>query len=198
MNPYAHRSAIYPSLFGPLNWGVVQVSGFETSEVVPDRATIQSVNVVPFIGDRCVVVEVAGGRLTLPGGTRELGESLLKTAQRKLVEEAGATITSLLPLGFWTCHSANAEPWRPFFTHPDYIRLILAGEVELTNRLANPDGGEQIARVSVLDVAEAATLFEATGQPELADLYNLAGQIRRVNSLDAVTHSAFDAAMAAK
>jgi hypothetical protein len=50
---------------------VVRVSGFEASDTVPDRSLIQDVNVVPFIDDRCVLVDVDDGRLTLSGGTRE-------------------------------------------------------------------------------------------------------------------------------
>lgn len=176
----------------------MSVTGFESSETVPDRAMIQSVNVVPFIGDRCVMLEEEGGRLPLPGGTREPGESLIETARRELMEEAGATVTLLQPLGYWTCHSESSRPWRSYLAHPDYYRLALIGDVELTHPPSNPDDGEQIAHVFVLDVPDAIGRFIRAGQPELADLYALAADVRATRRLDAAARAAFDAAITAK
>ena len=76
MNDDEAFAATYPALFSPLDRGVVRVAGFTRTATVPDRSLIQSINVVAFVDDRCVVVEVANGSLTLPGGTREPGESL--------------------------------------------------------------------------------------------------------------------------
>lgn len=187
----------YPALFGPLRWGVVSVASFTSSATVPDRTMIQSVNVVPFIGGQCVVVEVADGQLTLPGGTQEPGETLLQTARRELMEEAGAELVSVGPLGYWNCHSERNEPWRPFLPHPDYVRLVLMGDVELTQLPTNPEDGEQIAHVMLLDLQLAVERFTRAGQPELADLYALAADLRSTRRLDNATLTAFDAAITA-
>jgi len=187
----------YPALFGPVRWGAVRVSGFTASVTVPDRSLIQSVNVVPFIGDRCVVVEETGGRLTLPGGTREWGESLLETARREAMEEAGAEIDAVAPLGYWTCHSERAEPWRVHLAHPDYLRLVVLADVRLVHPPTNPADGEQIAHVFVLDVPEAIGRFARAGQAELADLYAFAATARATRPLDDAGQAAFDAAMSA-
>ncbi len=165
------------------------------SDTVPDRSLIQSVNVVPFIGDRCVIVEVDDGRLTLPGGTRERGESLLETARREAMEEAGAALDAIAPLGFWTCHSERAEPWRPNLPHPDYVRLVLIADVRLVQPPTNPADGERIAHVSVVEVPTAAERFHRAAQPELADLYCCAASVRATHQLGHAARQAFDAAL---
>ncbi len=190
-------SLAYPALFAPVRWGVVRVSGFVVTATIPDKAMIQSVNIVPFIGNRCVVVEEEDGRLTLPGGTRESDESLLATVQREAVEEAGAELDSIAPLGYWTCHSERSTPWRVHLAHPDYLRLVLIADVRLIQPPTNPVDGEQIARVSVLEVGEAVSRFTAVGQAELADLYAIAADLRTTRKLDHSTRAAFDAAMTA-
>jgi len=159
---------------------------------------IQSVNVVPFVGEQCVIVEEADGRLTLPGGTRDPDESLMETARRELIEEAGARIESAGPLGYWSCRSERAEPWRTWLPHPNYLRLVLIADVTLLQPPTNPEGGEQIAHVTLVEAHVAITRFTRAGQPELADLYALAADVRATRRLDAATRSAFDAAIAAK
>ncbi len=188
----------YPALFGPLDWGVVHVAGFTHTTAIPDRSLIQSVNVVPFVGDRCIVVEVDNGSLTLPGGTREAGEWLLETAGRELMEEVGAEILGARPLGYWTCHSRRTEPWRAHLPHPNYLRLVIVADVRLVGSPTNPQDGEQISRVDLMALSDTVARFRRAGQPELADLYALAARVRKRTHLDQESQVAFDEAMSAR
>lgn len=187
----------YPALFGPLDWGIVHVAGFTQTATVPDRSLIQSVNVVPFVADRCVVIQAVDGSLMLPGGTRVPGESLLDTARRELMEEAGGEIDAARPFGYWFCHSRRTEPWRAYLPHPDYLRLVVVAEARLVRLPTNPEVGERIARVDLVAVPEAVNRFAESNQPELADLYALAAQLRKRSRPAQESQAAFDAAMSA-
>ncbi len=181
-----------------MDWGVVHVAGFTQTATVPDRSLIQSVNIVPFVGERCVVIEVADGSLTLPGGTREPGESLLETARRELLEEAGGEIDLAQPLGYWACRSGRPEPWRAHLPHPDYLRLIVIAEVRLIGPPSNPQDGERIAQVDVMTLPDTVARFRRAGQPELADVYALASAVREAHRMSHASRAAFDEAMSAR
>lgn len=177
--------AQFPALFTPLRWGNIVLTGFHLGNTWPDVSATQSVNVVPFVGEDVLVIRDERGHLHLPGGTRELGETLEETGRRELREEAGATFETCHPFAWWTCHSYDAQPWRPFFQHPDFIRAVAWADVEQIGSPTNPEDAEQIADVLRVSVDEATALFRTGGRPELADCYQLAALVRHR------THSIF-------
>jgi 8-oxo-dGTP diphosphatase len=164
-------------LFEDINWGTVSAR-FERLETPPPDALISNVSVVPFISDRVVLIRLENGIYETPGGTREAGESYWQTAQRELIEEAGARLLDYTPFGAWRCHSTSPTPYKPHLPHPDFYRIAGYGTVELFTTSTNPPDGETVAAVEVVTLQEATERFIASRRPDLADLYRLAAHIR--------------------
>ncbi|MEO8393595.1 MAG: NUDIX domain-containing protein [Chloroflexota bacterium] len=165
------------ALFEDIHWGPVSAH-FERRTELPPDALISNVTVVPFMGDRVVIIRLADGRYEVPGGTREPDEAYVDTARRELIEEAGARLLNYTPFGAWRCTSSAEKPYRPHLPHPHFYRVAGYGEVELVSQPTNPPDGEQVVAVEVLTVTEAAAVFVASGRPDLADLVRLAAQLR--------------------
>lgn len=168
----------YPALFTPRHWGNIDLTGFHYVPSWPPLETVQSVNVVPFVGEDCLLIVDDRGGFQLPGGTREEGETLEETGQRELLEEVGVGFDQCHPFGWLDCHSHDDRPWRPFLTHPDFTRAIAWADVTRIGPPTNPDGAEQIAEVRPLSIEDAAAALRRGGRPELADIYRLAGFVR--------------------
>ncbi|MGC4105487.1 MAG: NUDIX domain-containing protein [Thermomicrobiales bacterium] len=174
----AELRAQYPALFVPRRWGNIDLTGFHFIASWPLLETVQSVNVVPFVGAECLLITDDRGNFQLPGGTREDGESLEETGRRELLEEVGVTFTTCHPFGWLDCHSHDARPWRPFLMHPDFTRALAWADVERVGLPTNPEGAEQIEEVRAATMAEAISALRHGGRPELADIYRLAAFMR--------------------
>jgi 8-oxo-dGTP diphosphatase len=60
--------AYYPSLSKRNIWENID-SNFEISDTIPPKISlISNVNIVPFIGDRCVIIQLQNGDWEIPGG----------------------------------------------------------------------------------------------------------------------------------
>ena len=168
----------YPDLFAEATWGAIRFQ-FEVLNAPPEERLISNVNILPFIGDSCVVIKLDSGEWEVPGGTKEPGEMHLDAAKRELMEEAGAQLLSFRTFGAWRCRSSDPVPWKPHLPHPDFYRLVGYADVELVGKPLNPEGGEQVTQVEVLSVDEAAERFLSCWRADLAELYRLAAAIRR-------------------
>lgn len=168
----------FPELFTVVHWGEVSAV-FELAASMPPAQLIANVNCVPFVGDHAVLVRLAGGQPELPGGTLEPGENVRTALSRELREEAGARLLSFTLIGFWRCHSRAGAPYRSHLPHPDFIRIVGYGDVDIVSAPLNPTGGEQVDAVDVLSVAQVANVFRRWNRPDLAALYQLASILRR-------------------
>ncbi len=168
----------YPALFRADRWGDIQYQ-FELRDDPPPAHLISNVNLVPFVGEHCLIIHLRTCEWEIPGGTVEPGENYLDTIRRELLEEAGARLKTFEVFGAWHHHSSAPNPYRPHLPHPESFRVVGFGEVELIGSPQNPAGGEQVASVECVTVEEAGQRFSAIGRPELAELYRLAAAVRK-------------------
>jgi 8-oxo-dGTP diphosphatase len=108
------------------------------------------------------------------GGTVEPKEFYLDTIKRELIEETGGRLIEFTPFGYWNCFSSQAAPYRPHISHPNYIRLIGYGEIEIFDIPTIGDGQELISNVKIIPIKSAISRFIKNNKPEIADLYRLA------------------------
>lgn len=168
----------YPELFQQYNWGNVR-SEFDVFEHIPPESLISNVNIVPFIGEKCVTIQLDNGNWEIPGGTKELGEDYMTTLKRELLEEAGARLMSAYEaFGAWKFVSSAKEPYRPHLPHPIYFRLVGFGDIQLVADPMIPEDGEKVIAVEAMTVFQAKEKFIATGRRDLAELYDLASCLR--------------------
>lgn len=163
--------------FGPVTFR------FELSVTPPPDELVSNVHLVPFVGDRCVLIEVDWGAAdfspwAMPGGTLEPGETWREAAHRELMEEAGARVLSITPFAALRGHTTEATPWRAHLPHPDFFWILGWAEVELVAAPLNPEDGERVVDVRCTTVDDAARLFASCDELSTADLYRLAAFLR--------------------
>lgn len=168
----------YPDLARGARWGNTGLTGFRLLTGRPDASLLQSVNMVPFVGDRAIVIALACGHVMLPGGTIEAGERPLETIVREMREETGYRIRTCIPFAALECISYDASPWRTHLPHPHFERLVCFGDVEPDGAPTNPTEAEQIEHIEELTVPDAVSFLGQANRPELADIYRLAADIR--------------------
>ena len=171
----------FPNLFGSTSWETVTCT-FECLNETPSLNLISNVNLVPFKGDRWLILRLHTGEWEVPGGTLEPGESYSDAISRELIEEAGACLKTFEPFGAWHCFSTATKPYRPHLPHPEFYRLVGYGAVEITGNPKNPEGGEQVASVDFVPIEEAVQRFRDINRFELAELYQLAAKIREIKN----------------
>jgi len=121
----------------------------------PPDALVSNVRVIGLRRGRIVLCSNDLGWRFLPGGTREPGERVQDTAERELLEEAGAVLRGpMTTVGAFKVHNA-AAPYRPHLPHPDSYWLYVTAEVEIRQPPTNPASGEHVTDVLELPPGEA-------------------------------------------
>ncbi|MBJ6360605.1 NUDIX hydrolase [Paenibacillus sp. MAHUQ-46] len=159
-----------------VNWGPVQADF--TREYDLNSGKVSNISMVPFVEEQCVMFQLESGSWELPGGTLEPGEHFMQGLRREIAEELGAELKSYYVIGQFSCRSLADKPYRPHIPHPEFVRLVGYGDVELLGPPLNPPDGEQVAAVVLMDIEEAVSCFEEQGRDDLAGLYWLAHSIR--------------------
>lgn len=166
--------------FPTLSKGIVMgyVENCFSLEYEVDESLVSNISIIPTVGDQYVVMKLDNGKWELAGGTLEPKEHHMHALVREVREELGAELVSFTLFGCFKCHSTAVEPYRPHIPHPDFIRLIGYGEVNLVGSPLNPPDGEQVIAVEIVDIDEAVRRFEDIGRPDIAELYKMAHDLK--------------------
>lgn len=178
--PEDEPAKMYPHLFQEViwPWGPTRARFLLLEDPPPDEQ-ISNVNLVPRIGELWVMLQLVDGSWEIPGGTREPGEGYLDTIKRELLEEAGAVLHSYQLLGAWKCTSLADQPYRSHLPHPEYYRLVMAGEISIDKTPENPPAAEIVKSVQICTLESVVERFHAQGRPDLAEIYLLAKEVYR-------------------
>ena len=169
----------YPALNQPLiDWGEISAR-FTFGETLPPVETIAKVTVVPFSGDKIIIVRMKTGLAEIPGGTIEENEPIQQAAERELMEEAGARLHGNLHFfGHFHCRTSATEPYKPHMPHPAYTRVIGWAHAEIVGAPTMPPDGEIITAVETLSVSDACAALAHDNRHDLAELCRLAAAMR--------------------
>lgn len=125
--------------------GLLRARGYAAAIAVPD-IIVSAVRAVVFRGSQVVVVSESDGTShIMPGGRREVGESLEATVRRELLEECGWHVGELRPFAFLHFqHAGRAAPpdWCDFV---NVIYLTDAARYDPSRR--DPSEGEVRSRL---------------------------------------------------
>ena len=87
--------------------------------------------VIPFVSEtECLVTMRENRRWVLPGGTLEPGEGWLQAAHREIMEETGAALSNVKPIGMYHCASKEPQPRLPNFPHPIHVRVVSCADAD--------------------------------------------------------------------
>ena len=167
----------YPTLLNAIDWGNVRAN-FRLS-INFDERLVSNVSIIPIIEDKYVIFQIENGMWELPGGTLEAGEEYLEALKREVMEELGAELITYNLFGFFECRSSAEIPYKPHIPHPIFNRVVGYGEVRLVGKPLNPVDGEQVIAVEIVEIDEAISRFKKVGREDIAELYQLAHQIKK-------------------
>lgn len=168
----------FATLKTPYRWRAV--TSFFKDEVPPHDYT-SNVHVVPFIGDRAVLLHAKESGWGPSGGTLLEGEAFETCVTRELGEEIGGVATRVELFGQWDSETTAEVAYRPWLPHPKFAIALGWADVTITGS-SDDDGGvemESILEVSVLPIRSAVQRLEENGEQHLAALYSVAHEVRR-------------------
>jgi ADP-ribose pyrophosphatase YjhB (NUDIX family) len=176
----ASLSSSFAILETPYEWRRV-TSRFK--DEVPSRERTSHVHVVPFIGDRAVLLRTEEDGWSTPGGTLLEGETVDAAVTREVAEAIGGRADRFELFGQWDSSTTEGEPFRPWLPHPRFALALGWADVAITGPPEHLGGAEPrtVLEMVILPVERAAERLAAYDRPHLAALYSLAHQVRRAS-----------------
>jgi ADP-ribose pyrophosphatase YjhB (NUDIX family) len=109
----------------PALWDDLQlhITSYQCAELPPD-ALITSVRAIVCDRHHILIVRDPERMHILPGGRRELGETLMQTLRREVLEETGWEIDHPTLLGIKHFHHLSAKPRVYPYPYPDFVHAI--------------------------------------------------------------------------
>lgn len=95
---------------------------------LPPVDLVTSVRSVVLRGRSVLVLSNTGGEHVVPGGRRELGETLLESLRREVLEETGWTIGEPSLLGVLRFSHLSPRPEGDSYPYPDFVQLVYVAE----------------------------------------------------------------------
>ncbi|EKX60674.1 NUDIX hydrolase [Streptomyces ipomoeae] len=168
----------FATLKTPYKWRAV-TSYFK--DEVPPRDYTSNVHVVPFVGDRVVLLHAKESGWGPSGGTLLEGEAFETCVTRELAEEIGGEATRFELFGQWDSETTAETAYRPWLPHPKFAIALGWADVTISGS-SDDDGGiemESILEVSILPIQAAVARLEQNDEHHLAALYRIAYEVRR-------------------
>ena len=105
----------------------LRLTSYLTAET-PPLAYVTSVRSLVFRGDEVLVVRDPDGYHVIPGGRREVGETLEETLRREVLEETGWALGPITPFGLM--HFRHLGPQLPGYRYPypDFLHAVYLAE----------------------------------------------------------------------
>lgn len=117
----------------------LRITGYLTDEL-PPIAYVTSVRAVVFREDSILAFRDRHGVHVLPGGRRELDETLEETLRREVLEETGWRIAGVSQLGFADFRHLTPKPPDYPYPYPDFLQIVcLAEATEFVPEARIPD-----------------------------------------------------------
>jgi 8-oxo-dGTP diphosphatase len=153
-------------------------------EEVPPRERTSHVHLVPFIGDRAVLLRTEEDGWSTPGGTLLEGEPVDAAAGREMAEAIGGRVDRFELFGQWDSSTSEGEPYRPWLPYPRFSLALGWADVAITGPPEEPRGVERktVLEIVILPVDQAARRLATLDRPHLAALYTLAHHVRRAST----------------
>ncbi|MFC4035979.1 NUDIX domain-containing protein [Streptomyces polygonati] len=151
---------------------------------VPSRERTSHVHVVPFIGDRAVLLRTEEDGWSTPGGTLLEGEGIDAAVTREVAEAIGGRTERFELFGQWDSSTTQENAYRPWLPHPRFALALGWADVVITGPPEKLGGVEDktVLEIAILPIERAADRLTANDRPHLAALYSLAHQIRRASA----------------
>lgn len=170
MNDLKDSKIKYPDLFAPIDQPG-RHSQFELLAEMPSDELIGNAYIVPKIGPNWLYILDETGRIQIPGGKKEPGETVSQILAREVREESGAEIINYSLIGGWYTFIKNSKPKFPHLPFPYMYMIVVTGEVKIVT--------DPIEKVSVIEkpLMEVVSELRSQGRKDLADLYQFSSAI---------------------
>lgn len=168
----------FATLKTPYKWRAV-TSYFK--DEVPPRDYTSNAHVVPFVGDRVVLLHTKESGWGPCGGTLLEGEAIETCLARELAEEIGGESARFELFGQWDSETAAETAYRPWLPHPKFAIALGWADVTISGS-SDDDGGvemESILEVCILPIEAAVQRLVENDEHHLAALYRVAYEVRR-------------------